>query len=163
MAQISSGADDRIEAVIERYSTTVYRLAYARTRSRDDADEVYQNVFLRYIRRCPEFECEEHAKAWFLRATINCAKSLWTARARRRWESLDDRMTKPADEPFELDEYLDRLPPDYRTVIHLFYYEGQPCAQISRLLGRKESTVRSQLSRARDMLRRFMEGDNYNV
>ena len=68
------------------------------------------------------------------------------------------------EEPEEfMDEFLDRLPPDYRVVIHLFYYEDISTADISRILGKKESTVRMQLTRARRLLKEFMKGDEVNV
>ena len=63
------------ESVIRQYADTVYRLAWAYVRNQADADDVFQEVFLRYVRRAPEFENEEHRKAWLLRVTINCAKS----------------------------------------------------------------------------------------
>ena len=50
-----------------------------------------------------------------------------------------------------------KLPPKYRTVIHLFYFEDMSISDISRAISVKESTVKSQLSRARDMLRPMLE------
>lgn len=64
------------ESVIRQYSGLVYRLAYARAGSRQDADEIYQEVFLRYLKKHPNLENETHAKAWFIRVTVNCANSL---------------------------------------------------------------------------------------
>ena len=52
---------------------------------------------------------------------------------------------------------MKRLPEAYRAVIHLFYYEDLPTAQIASLLHRRESTVRVQLMRARQMLKDMME------
>ena len=52
------------------YGAMVYRLAYARLQSRHDADDIFQEVFLRYVRRAPAFASYEHGKAWFLRTTI---------------------------------------------------------------------------------------------
>lgn len=61
------------EAAVRRYADTVYRLAYARTGSREDAEDVFQEVFLRYVRKKPTFKDEEHRKAWLIRVTVNCA------------------------------------------------------------------------------------------
>ena len=63
-------------AAVEQYGSTVYRLALAQTHSQADADDVYQEVFLRYVRAAPAFATEEHRKAWLLRVTINCCKKL---------------------------------------------------------------------------------------
>ena len=62
------------ETVIREYSDMVYRIAFARTGNKADADDIYQEVFLRYIRRKPEFRSEEHAKAWFIKVSVNCAR-----------------------------------------------------------------------------------------
>ncbi len=88
-------AEESAGAVIEKYSNMVYRLAYARTGSRHDADDIYQEVFLRYFRRKPVFDSEEHRKAWLLRVTVNCSNSFLSAPWQRRTMGL------PEDLPYE--------------------------------------------------------------
>ena len=73
--------ESELEDVFERYGNMVYRLAFAYARSKADADDIFQEVFLRYYRRAPAFQSEEHRKAWLLRVTINHAKSCLSARA----------------------------------------------------------------------------------
>lgn len=72
-----TGTIDDTQSVITAYSDMVYRLAYAMMRNRSDADDIYQEVFLRYIRRGPVFHSPEHARAWMLRVTANCCKNHW--------------------------------------------------------------------------------------
>jgi RNA polymerase sigma-70 factor (ECF subfamily) len=154
--------NDDVDDIIDRYSKTVYRLAFAQTKNRNDADEVFQEVFLRYIRKKPSFESSEHEKAWFLRVTINCCKNIWMSRKKAQSEQLDDNIAWESEEEIRLDRYLNALPKDYRTVIHLFYYEDLSTAEISKVLDRKESTVRVQLTRARRLLRDMMEGEDFS-
>ena len=59
---------------IRAYSDMVYRIAFARAGTKEDADDIYQEVFLRYIRKAPEFRDEEHAKAWFIKVAVNCSR-----------------------------------------------------------------------------------------
>ena len=148
------------EEAVERYGDTVYRLAYAKTGSKTDADDIFQEVFFRYLRAKPVFEGEEHAKAWFLRVTLNCTKSFWSSSFRRRTAPLDESIPVE-DHPEEgvMESYLKQLPETYRAVIHLFYYEDLTTAQIAALLKRREVTVRMQLTRARQMLKDMMERD----
>ena len=80
---------DTAEAVAQ-YGSAVYRLAYAMTRSRSDADDVFQEVFLRLHRSAPDFLNEAHRRAWLLRVTANCAKSLLASPWRRRTLPLED-------------------------------------------------------------------------
>jgi len=72
-----TGTNDNVQSVINAYSDTVYRLAYAMMKNRSDADDIYQEVFLRYIRRKPVFHSPEHARAWMLRVTANCCRNHW--------------------------------------------------------------------------------------
>lgn len=129
----------------------VYRLAFAYARSKADADDIFQEVFLRYYRRAPAFQSEEHRKAWLLRVTINRAKSCLSKMPHEPQETADAAPFS-APESLELHEALLRLAPKYRTVIHLFYYEGYTAEEIGALLHRKPSTVRTQLTRARSRL-----------
>lgn len=149
------------EAVVDRYAGLVYRLAFARTRSRDAADEVFQEAFLRYVSKRPVFESTEHEKAWFCRVTINCANSYWRNPFRRKTEPLDAAAELAAPEPEEarLDEYLDRLPPEQRVAVHLYYYEGYSTPEIAALVGKSESAVRMRLMRARRLLREYLEDE----
>ena len=63
---------------MDKYSTMVYKLAFARTRNKENAEDIFQEVFLRYVRKQPKFESEAHEKAWFIRVTINCSKTLFS-------------------------------------------------------------------------------------
>ena len=140
---------DSPEAVIRRYSDMVYRLAFARTGNRSDAEDLYQEVFLRYLTRAPAFTSEEHRKAWLLRVAVNCANRFHTAPWRKRTEPLSEALSVPAPEGEDLWEELRRLPERDRTVLHLYYYEDMTTEEIAQMLGRNPATVRSQLLRAK--------------
>ena len=159
MENQSFGTDDWMEAVMDAYASTVYRLAYARTGNRTDADDIFQEVFLRYVKKRPDFQSKEHGKAWFIRVTLNCTKNFRNSPFRSRQEPLTDEI--PAEEIPEkhLESELNKLPQHYRTVIHLFYFEEMSCAQIAELSNKKESTIRMQLTRARRMLKNLIEGE----
>lgn len=154
----STGVNDD-EAVIRQYADMVYRLAWAYVRNNTDADDVFQEVFLRYIRRAPEFETEEHRKAWLLRVTINRAKSHLAGSRLRGISSREQSVPFTAPEEMELHEALLKLPPKYRTVLHLFYYEDQTTEEIAELLQRKPATVRTQLTHAREQLAKLLSED----
>ena len=152
--------DDCAENVIRFYADLVYRLAFARTGRKCDADEVFQEVFLRYIRKRPVFEEEEHRKAWLIRVTINCSNQLWNSAWRRKTEPLSEDIPFETEEDMDLSSELRQLPKKYREVIHLFYYENMSLEEISRALKRKNSTVRTQLTRARALLRNILKEDS---
>lgn len=153
-----------LEQVIRTYADMVYRLALAQTRSPSDADDIFQDVFLRYAEKAPEFQSEEHRKAWLLRVTVNRCRSHFRSGWLRRIVPLEDAAAAvPAPEVSPLDEALSRLPAKYRTVVHLFYYENYSTEQIAEVTGQAASTVRSQLTRARNLLHDLLEGGSENV
>jgi len=127
--------------------------------NRYDADDVMQEVFLRYIRSGKEFADEEHRRAWLIRATINCSKTLLSSAWFRKTSPLEDTLTTELEEKSEVYYAVMDLPVKYRTVIHLYYYEDLSVSQISGLLKTKETTVKSQLHRARSLLKETLKGE----
>ena len=82
-----------LEQTIEKYSNMVYRLAMARTRNIETSEDVYQEVFLRLAKKMPEFESEEHKKAWLIRVTINCSKSILNSSFIKHRADLDENLS----------------------------------------------------------------------
>jgi RNA polymerase sigma-70 factor (ECF subfamily) len=150
-------ADDCIDEVVGKYKDMVYRLALAQTKNKHDADDVFQDVFLRYISKPRIFESEEHRKAWLIRVTINRSRSLWASWFRKT-EPLDESIAYETEAEDNIFEYLALLPQKYRSVIHLFYYEEMSVKEISVILNAKESTVRTWLTRARSILGKQIKG-----
>jgi len=154
------------ERLVLRYGQTVYRLAYARTGSREDAEDITQETFLRLVRAAPKFRDEEHCRAWLLRVAANCAGDLFRAPWRKRDRPLEEAERVPAPEqPLESGGVLEAvlsLPEGYRLPIHLFYYEGMSVKEIAQVLGKREGTVRTRLTRGRALLRdRLREEADY--
>lgn len=141
-------------ALARRYAPAVYRLAYVRTGSRADAEDVMQEVFLRLIQAKPDFSSQTHAKAWLLRVTSNCVSNLFRLPWRRREEPLEEDMAvSESPEEGSVTEAVLSLPARYRIPVHLYYYEGYSVAEIARITGKREGTVKSRLFRARKLLR----------
>lgn len=132
----------------------VWRLALARTADLHDAEDVFQEVFLRFFRHEDKFSTDGHRKAWLIRCTINRAKSLLASPWRRRTAPLELLAQAHGEDTYsEVWDAVMSLPQKYRTVIHLYYYEGLSVGEIARALGSPNGTVKSQLARARAMLR----------
>ena len=149
---------DREEAarLVEQYSPAVYRLAYARTGSREDAEDITQETFLRLVRAAPVFRDGEHCKAWLLRVAINRAKDISRSFWRKNKIALDDYINEipfESREEYELFETVMKLPEKYRNVIHLYYYEDLSIKEIAEILRITEGNVKMRLSRGRSFLR----------
>ncbi|WP_414150849.1 RNA polymerase sigma factor [Acetobacterium carbinolicum] len=161
MEQHSLHLYDCTEKVISFYSDMVYRLAFARTGTKHDADDVFQEVFLRYVKKKSLFNNEEHRKAWLIRVTINCSNNFWNSLWRKKTQELTTDIMFETEDSVNLYTELQKLPAKYREVIHLFYYEDMSLEEISLTLNRKNSTIRTQLTRARALLKEFMKEENY--
>lgn len=151
-----------IEALFHAYADMVYRLALVRTRSRSDAEDVLQDVFYRCIRSKTHFSDVEHQKAWLLKVTINCSKNLVSSAFRRHTvsdEMLENRTADEKESNSEVYDAVTKLPPKYRTAIHLHYYEGYAVSEIASMMDTNESTVKSWLFRARGLLKELLKGD----
>lgn len=162
MEQQSFQKNDCFENVVNTYSNMVYRLAFSQTKNKSDADDIFQEVFYRYIRKKPQFITEEHRKAWLIRVTVNCCKKMWTSFLRKKIVPLEDTIVFEMKEEANLHEELQKLPMKYRAVIHLFYYEDLSIEEISKALDQKPSTIRTQLTRARVKLKEILKED-YDV
>ena len=154
---------ERVRQTIEAYGAMIYRLAYARTLSRSDAEDVFQEVMLRFIQYGEPFESAEHEKAWLIRITCNLSVHVVKSAWRRYAVGMEQAAAaKAPEEPSANEDLLQamaRLAPKYRTPIHLFYFEDMPVEEIAQILARRPSTVRSQLTRGREKLKKcLMEG-----
>ena len=163
MPNQSLRTNDCVDEVIEKYADMVYRLVFSRVKNKNDADDIFQEVFLRYIKSERDFETEEHRKAWLIRVTINCSNSFFRSSWIQKVVPMEGTESIPFESPEELGlhELLMELPVKYRTVLHLFYYEDLPINEISRILKQKPATVKTQLVRARQMLKKKLKGDLY--
>lgn len=147
------------EAIVKKYADMVYKLAFSQVHNKNDADDIFQEVFLRYFKNPQKFESEEHQKAWLIRVTINCSKKHWSSAWNRKTTALNKSFTFSMPEENILADALRKLSPKYRAVIHLFYYEGYAVEQISHILKVKQSTVRTQLTRARAQIGKMLKGE----
>lgn len=157
----------RSEAELNRaltsYGDKIRRICFMHLHSRSDVEDVFQEVFLKYILHEAAFESAEHEKAWLFRVAINVCKDLHKSFWRRKVSSLkdaDESHLAIADENRDvLDAVLRLVPPKYRDVIYLYYYEGYKAGEIAAILGQKENTIYTWLTRAREQLRQTLGGE----
>lgn len=126
------------------------------------AEDVFQDVFYKYMRYMPFFRDEGHAKAWFIRTTINTSKNLLKLKWNRDHVPFEENMTDTFLNPEEqeyviLQQAILALPDKYRTPIHLYYYEEYTVREIAHILHRSETSAQTQLQRGREKIRRFLE------
>ena len=142
------------------YADMVYRIAYRYVKNSTDADDVFSEVFLAYFKKERTFESEEHRKAWLIRVTINCAKDLLSQRAQLQQlheETLSDQTAHDVDTYMDLNKAIEQLRPEYQEVIKLYYLDDLSVKEIAQILNKNENTIKTQLFRAREILKSVLE------
>ena len=150
-----------IEEICKKYGDRLYAAAFSISRQQQDAEDAVQEALLRLCRSDPEFENEEHLKAWLLRVTVNVAKSMrrsfWN-RNRTSYEEYMDSLEFEEPSDRELMDVVLALPEKYRIVVHLHYFEGYRTREIAQILEISENTVKTRLLNGRKILKDRLEG-----
>ena len=144
--------------MLDAYGNSILRLAYSYLHNQSDAEEVLQDTLLQFLRTAPVLESPQHEKAWLLRVAANLSKNRLKYNRLRSADELRDTLAAEQREDLSFVwEAVKALPQHSRAAIHLFYHEGCSTAQIASILGRKESTIRSDLRRGRIQLKEILK------
>jgi RNA polymerase sigma factor (sigma-70 family) len=148
-----------VAMALTKYGDMIRRVCFLYVRKREDVEDVFQDVFLKYIERKEPFASEEHEKAWLLRVAINGCKNLLMSFWHNRISPLEDEILAivPAESKYILQEVL-KLPYHERTCIYLFYYEGYSVPEIATIQHQKPNTVYSHIHRGRKRLKKVLGG-----
>lgn len=164
-----------VEQAVRQYADMVYRVAISNTKVPQDAEDVFQEVFVKLVRYKEKIEDEEHLKAWLIRVTINEARRLegsgWKKNVSladsdeddQQWDPPEGEGAQSPEEAYLANEKsesilkkVQELPQKYREVIHLHYYEDKKISEIAKILEMNEDTVKTRLRRAREMLEKVL-------
>lgn len=150
--------NQRAEQVLNTYGNSILRYAYSYLHNMSDAEEVLQDTLVKFLQTAPVFETAQHEKAWFMRVAGNLSKNRLAYNKVRMADELSEELAAGGQEELSFVwDAVKALPEKLRAVIHLFYYEGYSTAEIARLLGRNEATVRSDLHRGRTKLKEALK------
>ncbi|MCI8448424.1 MAG: RNA polymerase sigma factor [Eubacterium sp.] len=155
-------SEGEVNHAVEEYADMIKRVCFYYLKNHADTEDIFQKVFLKYMMHEEIFSDGEHEKAWMLRVTINACKDYLKSFFRRSTVPLEMIMEMEAEVPEDHREVLEAvlsLPDKYKDPIYLHYYEGYSAAEIGKILGKKENTVYSLLSRARGILKEKLGGE----
>ena len=147
-----------IETVLDIYGNAILRLAYSYLHNMSDAEDILQDTLIKYMQSSPAFLTESHKKAWLLHVAANLSKNKIDYNKIRETDELEE--TLVAEEREDLSfvwEAVKALPEKYREVLHLYYQEGYPTKEISKILNCNESSIRSDLKRGREALKQVLK------
>ena len=145
--------------LVDDYGDMIYRIALGILENREDAEDIVQEVFVKYLKKNKKFDNSEYEKYWLIRVTINlCYNELKSSRQKCNIPLTDD-ICKYV-EYSDVDTVLDNvkyLKDKYRVVFELFYFDEYKISEISEMLNINEATVKTRLKRARDKLKKILK------
>lgn len=150
-----------LEKAISQYADMIYRIAVTITGNKADADDVFQETFLRLVKNQTKIQSEEHLKAWLIRVAGNCAKTMvmspWNQKTQGLFEEDATGVQGANEGQSRLLMELRTLPQKYSLVLYLFYYEGYSVKEIAKLLEKNENSIKTLLKRGRNLLKKSLE------
>lgn len=154
-------SEKSIEEIYEIYGEMLYKISLVMLKNTHDAEDVVQNVMIKYMTKRTAFNSSEHEKAWLIRVCLNCCKDTLKFLKRSSHENIDDiKTTYPREsETAQVLVGLMNLPNRYRKVLILYYYEGYKCNEIGNILRITESAVKKRLERGRKLLKQELKED----
>lgn len=143
-----------VENFVKKYADLVYRVAFTMLKNKENTEDVFQDVFMKLCTGNISFLNEEHEKAWIIKVTKNQCLDFLKRSSNKPKEELDENIVGETqnDNSYILDEIM-KLPEKFRIVIYLFYFEGYKINEISSILDENESTLKSRLVKARELLK----------
>lgn len=155
--------NQRFDDLYQKYASIVFRTAYYFLLNKDDAEDIVQEVFIKYFISNKTFNDDDHEKAWILTVTANLSKNVLRSKSRQNLELddtikiVDNKFEKATTNHLDLEEAMIRLTANQRLVIYLFYYEQIPIKNIAKIMKSNENTVKSHLLRAKSKMKTYLE------
>ena len=153
----------RFDYIYEKYADLVYRVSYHYLLNKEDAEDIVQDVFVKYLTHKKKFVDDNHERAWMLRVTANLCKNVLRSKSRQNLQ-LNELMkigdvdfSKAKDSAIDLENSLSSLTANQRMAIQLFYFEQISIKEIAKIMKSNENTVKSHLSRAKNKLKINLE------
>lgn len=153
---------EEVEFIVDQYGDMLYRLCLVRLANEADAEDAVQDTYLKYIKKRPKFDSEEHRKAWLIRVAINLCRDIQRqkrARLSEDIESMAQICTDENEDGSEVIRTLMLLPEKYSSVMMFHFVEGQDYKTIAKVIGRSESAVKMRIKKGRELFIKIYKGE----
>ena len=146
-----------------QYKDILYKISYTYVHNVYDADDIVQDVFMKYLNSNESFKTDDNEKYWLIRVTINTCKNFISSNWKKRI-TFDEDLNKISNNDLgnvaedkcnynKLFDIIKVLPHKYKEVIILHYIEEMKVNEISSVLKISVSAVKKRLERARNMIK----------
>ena len=147
-----------VTRILQMYEDDILRLAYSYLHNMQEAEDIVQETLIKYWEKAPVNMDAAQEKAWLFTVASNLSKNRIRYKKLRATDELLDSLIQEKREDLSFVwEAVRSLPVKYREVIHLFYYDGYTSNDIARILKRNNNSVRSDLSRGREQLKKILK------
>ncbi len=158
MTQKVNKSEEEIKELVNKYSSLIFRISYCILCNPEDAEDAVQETLLKYITKAPEFNDEEHRKAWLIKVAANISKNMLMFRLKRETVNIDDvENIGIGENDYETFELIMSLPAKHKVVMTLYYVEGYRSAEIAEIIGISEEAVRKRIQKGRELLKKEFE------
>jgi len=178
VARTQRGDARAFDELVMKYTSRLYGLVYNMTANHEDANDLLQEVFAKAFRSISGFRGKSSFYTWIHSIAVNMTINFLKKRGRRFNMSLDDvdlniqndkefieltASSSPVREAdlgelqLKLNESMQKLSPEHRAVVTMFDIQGMPHAEISKILGVSEGTIRSRLFYAHRQLQSYLD------
>lgn len=168
--EILGGDQEAFRRLIQNHEKLVYHMVSRVIDSREDREDLCQEIFLKVYRKLPGFRFQSRLSTWIATVAYRTALNYLKKHKKRQTSSLDDvgpkMAAQQADSAQQLDQaginrhvhlMIGQLPEKYRIVLSLYHLEEMPYAEISQVCDMPEGTVKNYIFRARKLLKEKLE------
>lgn len=153
MRKTSARPADEIENIVKKYGDMLFRLSVLMLGNFADAEDIVQETMIKYLQKSPEFENDEHLKAWLITVTRNLCRDKLRFNKRHPVVDIDElKNTAGENANGEVFELLVTLPEKIKSVMILYYVEGFTVREIAKITGKTESAIKMRLHKGRRLL-----------
>lgn len=178
IARTQAGDTAAFDQLVVKYSPRLYGLVYNMTSNHEDTNDLLQDIFAKAYRSINGFRGKSSFYTWMHSISVNMTINFLKKRGRRFQMSLDDidsniqndkefieltatsnpvRETDLSELQQRLNEAMMKLSYEHRAVVTMFDIQGMPHAEIAKIMGVSEGTVRSRLFYAHRLLQNYLE------
>lgn len=158
MQKLSQALDNNFSEKYHLYGDMLFKISMTHLCNKEDAEEAMQEAFFKLLYKSPEFNDNEHEKAWLIRTIVNICKDMRKNVWYKKTVKIEE-VEEYYDNSRDLDVIMDvfSLPMKFKTIIYLHYFEGYSIKEISGVLKLTESAVKMRLMRGRQLLKMKLE------
>lgn len=164
--KVKQGNREAMDELVKIHYRTIFAYFYRNTGDYHRSCDLTQEVFVKAVSAIPAYKNNGKFKAWLFSIASNHLRNDWRYRKNHPQEELAENTGKVSEVPnetqkAELEEAMGKLPREQREAVTLKYYHGLKIAEIAKVTGAKDATVKSRLKYGLEKLKKLLGDENH--